>query len=251
MKHLKYINELRVSTYRNAARGLRKFGHNQRADDLEFYSDEVEEVRTQENLEKLRKIYSKFGEVSVSIDSEVYRGYLLLYPVIGFFTEYYDEFRDYSSEIEFFVESWFIPHEDEKDIFNSIDQTSLGENYNLEQLVQEGLLPLKNFTFKITKDAEVAKVSKTSVNNHFSWEDERIPIHFTNRRSAMFYKKALKNIFTGDIYYPLYRTEKDTFDHVNQKIFNNTGLRNDFGLTIDKLAIAVQKHSINTLYESN
>jgi hypothetical protein len=262
LKHLKYINELRVSTYRNAARGLRKFGHDNRADKLEYYSDEVEEVRTHENLIKQREIYSKYGEVTVNIDGEVFRGYLKLIPMVGFFTDFYSEFRDSDTEeIEFFVETWFIPHEDE-DV-----KSSLMDSHNLEEVMHDGLLPLKNFTFIITKDAEVAKVSSTSMNNNFLWEDDRIPINripinFTNRRSAMLYKKALKSIFSGDSYYPVNvynRTEdggnhwenKDGYDHINQTIFNNTGFRNDFGLTIDKLAEAVQNYSINKLYESN
>ena len=246
MKHLKHINELRVQTYRNAANGLRKFGHHKRADDLELYSDEVQESRTKEMLKKFREIYSKFGEIEISVDHEIFKGYLVLVPIIGFFTDYYDEFRDHSSEIEFYIETWFIPLEEDDDRLYDL----LGDS----EVLIDGLLPLKNFTFKIVKNAESAKVGSTELTNHHSWEDyatREIPISFTNRKSAMLYKKTLKNLFTGDFYYPLNGTDQDIFDYINGKIFNNTGLRNDFGLTIDKLAVAVQKYSINKLYETD
>lgn len=246
MKHLKYINELRTSTYRNAATGLRELGHTRRATELDDWSYEVELDRERAHLSKLRELYEPFGEFDVSINGDIITGLLQVVPMVDFFIDFYDEFKNGSSNnLELFFELWFIPNPDEiegcKDAYDDV-------MYN-------GVIPLYNFTYVISKDpgSERAYVDKTHKNDNYNaWDSwPEIPdINFTDRRSAVQFKNILKGIFSGNMFYPYDGSDKDTHDVLNEKIFNRLGLRNDFGLSIQDFITPTQQHSVNSLYTS-
>ena len=207
MKHLKSINELKSSTYANAANKLKGMGHIRRSGELEQWTKEVvnkeKDARELQNFNsfkhdvpfKINLVKYKWNHTTKTRDPEIMMsGEFYLKPSFDFSwaqDQYNDNVRDdgtleYSYHMPF--EVGIMPADDEaKELFRLIEN-------KLSDEVYEGVYWLQRLYYKIINEG-AREITPTG---EFSWEcRESDEIMFENRAEALRFKKMFVDAVHG------------------------------------------------------
>ena len=207
MKHLKTINELKSSTYANAANKLKNMGHIRRAGELEQWTKEVQnkekDAKELENFNsfkhdapfKINLVKSKWNPTTKNKSHEIIiRGDFYLKPSFDgdwAHDQYSDNVRD-DGTLEY---DYYMPFEvgvmaadeETKEKFRAIES-------QLSDEVYEGAYWLQRLYYKIINKGS----NKITPTGEFSWEcRESDEIMFENRAEALRFKKMFVDAVHG------------------------------------------------------
>lgn len=275
MKHLKSINELKSSTYKNAAAKLKQMGHIRRSGELEEWTKEVEnrerDARELANFNsfkhdvpfKINLVKSKWNSANKSRDHEIMMtGNFYLKPS---FDDSWaqDQYNDNINEDGTCSYGYYMPFEigimaadeETKERFRSIEE-------NLSDEVYEGVYWNQRLYYKIINEGS----KEVTPTGEFSWEcRENDEIVFENRAEALRFKKMfvdavhgrntfgnskwvpsmheqLKKFFSGD-WVMKYNRETSKYDKVeSSETFNEEAFK--------RFLDSTNRMSINQLYRN-
>lgn len=207
MKHLKSINELKSSTYRNAAAKLKNLGHIRRSGELEEWTKEVEnkerDARELENFNsfkhdvpfKINLVKSKWDSATKTRRHEIMMsGNFYLKPS---FDDSWaqDQYNDNINEDGACGYAYYMPFEvgimaaDEKtkEKFRAIEE-------DLSDEVYEGVYWNQRLYYKIINEGS----KEVTPTGEYSWEcRENDEIVFENRAEALRFKKMFVDAVHG------------------------------------------------------
>jgi len=207
MKHLKSINELKSSTYKNAAAKLKQMGHIRRSGELEEWTKEVEnrerDARELANFNsfkhdvpfKINLVKTKWNSANKSRDHEIMMtGNFYLKPS---FDDSWaqDQYNDNINEDGTCSYAFYMPFEvgimaadeETKEKFRSIEE-------NLSDEVYEGVYWNQRLYYKIINEGS----KEVTPTGEFSWEcRENDEIVFENRAEALRFKKMFVDAVHG------------------------------------------------------
>jgi len=207
MKYLKSINELKSSTYKNAATKLKQMGHIRRSGELEEWTKEVEnrerDARELANFNsfkhdvpfKINLVKSKWNSANKSRDHEIMMtGNFYLKPS---FDDSWaqDQYNDNINEDGTCSYGYYMPFEigimaadeETKEKFRSIEE-------NLSDEVYEGVYWNQRLYYKIINEGS----KEVTPTGEFSWEcRENDEIVFENRAEALRFKKMFVDAVHG------------------------------------------------------
>lgn len=275
MKHLKSINELKSSTYKNAAAKLKQMGHIRRSGELEEWTKEVEnrerDARELANFNsfkhdvpfKINLVKSKWNSANKSRDHEIMMtGNFYLKPS---FDDSWaqDQYNDNINEDGTCSYGYYMPFEigimaadeETKEKFRSIEE-------NLSDEVYEGVYWNQRLYYKIINEGS----KEVTPTGEFSWEcRENDEIVFENRAEALRFKKMfvdavhgrntfgnskwvpsmheqLKKFFSGD-WVMKYNRETSKYDKIeSSETFNEEAFK--------RFLDSTNRMSINQLYRN-
>lgn len=275
MKHLKSINELKSSTYRNAAAKLKNLGHIRRSGELEEWTKEVEnkerDARELENFNsfkhdvpfKINLVKSKWDSNTRTRKHEIMlTGNFYLKPS---FDDYWarDQYNDNVNDDGTCSYTYYMPFEvgimaadeETKENFRSVEE-------NLSDEVYEGVYWCQRIYYKLINEGS----NEITPAGDYSWEcRENDEILFENRAEALRFKKMfvdavhgrntfgnskwipsmheqLKKFFKGD-WVQKYNRETSKYDKIeNSETFNEESFK--------KFLDSTNKMSINQLYRN-
>ena len=275
MKYLKSINELKSSTYKNAATKLKQMGHIRRSGELEEWTKEVEnrerDARELANFNsfkhdvpfKINLVKSKWNSANKSRDHEIMMtGNFYLKPS---FDDSWaqDQYNDNINEDGTCSYGYYMPFEigimaadeETKEKFRSIEE-------NLSDEVYEGVYWNQRLYYKIINEGS----KEVTPTGEFSWEcRENDEIVFENRAEALRFKKMfvdavhgrntfgnskwvpsmheqLKKFFSGD-WVMKYNRETSKYDKVeSSETFNEEAFK--------RFLDSTNRMSINQLYRN-
>ena len=273
MKHLKRINELKSSTYRNAATKLKQMGHIRRSGELEEWTKEVEnrerDARELANFNsfkhdvpfKINLVKSRWNSTTKSRSNEIMMsGNFYLKPS---FDDSWaqDQYNDNINDDGTCSYGYYMPFEvgimaadeETKENFRSIEE-------NLSDEVYEGVYWNQRLYYKIINEGS----NEITPTGEYSWEcRENDEIMFENRAEALRFKKMfvdavhgrntfgnskwvpsmheqLKKFFSGD-WVMKYNRETSKYDKLeSSETFNEEAFK--------KFLDSTNKMSINQLY---
>jgi len=275
MKHLKSINELKSSTYKNAAAKLKNLGHIRRSGELEEWTKEVEnrerDARELANFNsfkhdvpfKINLVKTKWNSANKSRDHEIMMsGNFYLKPS---FDDSWaqDQYNDNINEDGACSYGYYMPFEigimaadeETKEKFRSIEE-------NLSDEVYEGVYWNQRLYYKLINEGS----KESTPTGEFSWEcRENDEIVFENRAEALRFKKMfvdavhgrntfgnskwvpsmheqLKKFFSGD-WVMKYNRETSKYDKIeSSETFNEEAFK--------KFLDSTNRMSINQLYRN-
>jgi len=207
MKHLKSINELKSSTYRNAATKLKNLGHIRRSGELEEWTKEVEnrerDARELENFNsfkhdvpfKINLVKSKWNSGTKSRSHDIMMsGNFYLKP--SFDDSWaHDQYTDNTDENGTTEYTYYMPFEigimaadeETKEKFRSIEK-------QLSDEVYEGAYWCQRLYYKLINEGS----KEATPTGDFSWEcRENDEIVFENRAEALRFKKMFVDAVHG------------------------------------------------------
>jgi len=275
MKHLKTINELKSSTYKNAAAKLKNLGHIRRSGELEEWTKEVEnrerDARELANFNsfkhdvpfKINLVKTKWNSANKSRDHEIMMsGNFYLKPS---FDDSWaqDQYNDNINEDGICSYGYYMPFEigimaadeETKEKFRSIEE-------NLSDEVYEGVYWNQRLYYKLINEGS----KEVTPTGEYSWEcRESDEIMFENRAEALRFKKMfvdavhgrntfgnskwvpsmheqLKKFFSGD-WVMKYNRETSKYDKIeSSETFNEEAFK--------KFLDSTNRMSINQLYRN-
>jgi hypothetical protein len=275
MKHLKRINELKSSTYRNAATKLKQMGHIRRSGELEEWTKEVEnrerDARELANFNsfkhdvpfKINLVKSRWNSTTKSRSNEIMMsGNFYLKPS---FDDSWaqDQYNDNINDDGTCSYGYYMPFEvgimaadeETKENFRSIEE-------NLSDEVYEGVYWNQRLYYKIINEGS----NEITPTGEYSWEcRENDEIMFENRAEALRFKKMfvdavhgrntfgnskwvpsmheqLKKFFSGD-WVMKYNRETSKYDKLeSSETFNEEAFK--------RFLDSTNKMSINQLYRN-
>ena len=207
MKHLKRINELKSSTYSNAAVKLKQMGHIRRSGELEQWTKEVQnkekDARELENFNsfkhdvpfKINLVKAKWNSGTKTRAHEIMMtGNFYLKPS---FDDYWahDSYRDNLNEDGTVGYTFFMPFEigimaadeETKEKFREIES-------KLSDEVYEGVYWLQRLYYKLINEGS----KEITPTGDYSWEcRENDEIMFENRAEALRFKKMFVDAVHG------------------------------------------------------
>jgi hypothetical protein len=237
MKYLKRFNEeLNASTYRRAARKLKKKGHVKRANDLDDYANLTERKDSFIKWEELKDKLSSYGsyKLNISNNNESLTGdfYLDFYYPNGMLIDSYEPGEDNIMISIFFN---IIP----------LDEDMIDE---LEDLHEElefingsfngGVISFECF---INNDSKI-EIKEFNLDNFIN-SLTNTKITLCDRVSANRFKRLLINILNGKEIEEIYNT-------MEEEILMSLGFSAEYGFKIEKLAEYVNNISVNDLYKN-
>jgi hypothetical protein len=202
MKYLRKFNEeLKPETYINAAKGLKRLGHGNRANELEKWSNDVKareiDLKKKETIDK----YSKFGVFRINISGDIGNFYIRLTNLLSDNEDNFDYWSNNSSEGEsnfWHIFSFdLIPVDDYS--FNLLKSNGFyindygvagGMSIHHVAISKPGETPFSNGEWDL--DAK-------GIKNTFYVDTEEIDLYFENRVEAIKYKNLLADLFEGKI----------------------------------------------------
>ena len=207
MKHLKSINELKSSTYKNAATKLKNLGHIRRSGELEAWTKEVEnrerDARELENFNsfkhdvpfKINLVKSRWNSTTKSRSNEIMMsGNFYLKPS---FDDYWaqDQYNDNLKEDGTCSYTYYMPFEvglmaaddETKEKFRAIENVLSDELY-------EGVYWPQRLYYKLINEGS----KEATPTGEYSWEcRENDEIVFENRAEALRFKKMFVDAVNG------------------------------------------------------
>jgi hypothetical protein len=207
MKHLKTINELKSSTYRNAATKLKQMGHIRRSGELEEWTKEVEnkekDARELANFNsfkhdvpfKINLVKAKWDSATKTRKHDIMMtGNFYLKPSFDF-SWAQDQYNDNADENGNTEYSYYMPFEvgimaaddDTKEHFRMIEK-------HLSDEVYEGVYWNQRLYYKIINEG----AKEITPTGDYSWEcRENDEIIFENRAEALRFKKMFVDAVHG------------------------------------------------------
>lgn len=245
MKYLKRFNEeLNPQTYRNAARKLKKMGHEGRADSLNQWADKVEQTgeikKWEDNLPK----YSEFGIFKLKITNpETNESFTGDFALDIFFDS--DAFVDTHDEsvggsFVFFIN--MLPTS--KELMDKCESLMPCAELN------GGGYPGIIFGIDYSIKDDTVKFDKWALDPY----DESLSgfVTFVDRSSANKFKSLFKKILTdSSLQYPSgYRNADKIYDVLERSILIENSFSIDYGFSLEDLANYIGGINVNELYKS-
>ena len=203
--------ELKYQSYQSAADKLKKFGHVKRSEELQKWSDEIKKRETDAKAKMYEEDAKELGTYQMNIS-----GYKKKIAQGNFYISFYlntdtinDQFNNWYDGGQLWLEFPFgvIPADDETKAKMIEDiEAGYGKPYNGMYYFQSMYL---NFSKAFTWDSEEEKKSWVmEPTGSISMEDYgEVIASFSNRSSAVRFKRALIDVFEGKIV--LRETDKD------------------------------------------
>lgn len=247
MKYLKSFNEeLKSTTYKSAARKLKKLGHLDRSKELSKWGDEASNRESNKRWQKNIEDYSKFGKFKLKITNPETKQ-----SMVGeFYLSIYLEKESFEDELESMIDDgrgyiWMpvnIIPVDEETLNKCIDNFSEPDYYN-------GSFPGLSITlsFNIDKagmDMEFTKYILESYDPSLSGD-----IKIADRASAGRLKRLLVKIFSEkELNYPSGYLDSSFYDMIHDVFGAEFGLSTDFGFSPELVASYIKSLSVNEMY---
>jgi hypothetical protein len=248
MKYLKKFNEeLRPQTYRNAARKLKKLGHDGRAKELEDWSSikerELELEKWKQNIDEL----SKFGKFKINLvntetgEKLTEEFYISLHIDRDAFDDSLDAMVE-DGEGHFWIAIGLIPTTKEvlDKCVEMLPDPDMGN----------GFIWAMSMTLDFVIESDTMRMTKYELHNY----DESISgdVSFADRSSANRFKILLKKMFSQpDFNYPSGYRDFQYFYEMFYNVFGaQFGLSSDFGFTPEMISDFINTLSPNEMYKS-
>lgn len=262
MRYLKYNEELKSKTYRDAADKLNRLGHHKRASVLHKHTEDTIKKEAIDKWKKHVEMYSKYGKIKVLIqgkdletEEEVY---FCFYPYLE---PYKDETRfltkddprsiklnDLGWKIEaapIHFEMWLIPQTREQ--FERMNDL-------LEPDYYEPTFGFQTNTFYISLELEPNHFDFNDVNYSFYYDDGSFSagtkVSLADRPSAGRIKILLKKFFAdSSINYPVDTKEKTMYRTLLSQVLAEPGISTECGIGMEDFAEYIGKINPNSFFK--
>jgi hypothetical protein len=262
MRYLKYNEELKSKTYKDAADKLSRLGHHKRASVLHKHSEDTIKKEAITNWERHVETYSKYGKIKVLIqgkdletEEEVY---FCFYPYLE---PYKDETRfltkddprsvklnDLGWKIEaapIHFEMWLIPQTREQ--FERMNDLLQPDYY-------EPTFGFQTNTFYISLELEPNHFDFNDVRYSFYYDDGSFAagtkVFLADRPSAGRIKILLKKFFSdSSINYPVDTKEKTMYRTLLSQVLAEPGISTECGIGMEDFAEYIGKINPNSFFK--
>jgi hypothetical protein len=248
MKYLRKFNEeLRPQTYRNAARKLKKLGHDDRAKELEDWSGvkerELELEKWKQNIDE----FSKFGKFKINLVNPktgkklTEEFYISLHIDRYSFGDSLDGMIE-DGEGEFWIAIGIIPTTKEvlDKCVEMVPDPDMGN----------GFIWAMSISLDFVIENDTIRMTKYRLHNY----DESISgdVSFADRPSANRFKNLLKDMFSDPNFnYPSGYTDFQYFYEMVYYIFGaQFGLSSEYGFSSEMITDFIKTISPNEMYKS-
>jgi hypothetical protein len=262
MRYLKYNEELKSRTYKDAADKLAKLGHHTRASILHKHSEDIAGKEAIDNWKKHVETYSKYGKIKVLIekdgDKEFIRSeeevYFCFYPYLE---PYKDDTRFLTkdntlNELGWKIEStpvyfemWVIPQTREQ--FDRMYGLLKPDYY-------EPTFGFQTNTFAIYLELEPNHFELSGDPNNFYYNDgsfeARTKVSLVDRPSAGRIKILLKKFFAdSSLQYPVPFADKTMYRTLLSQVLAETGISTECGIGMEDFAEYIGKVNPNSFFK--
>ena len=266
MRYLKYNEELKSRTYKDAADKLSKLGHHTRASILHKHSEDTLNKNTIIDWEKKVETYSKYGKIKVLIekdgDKEFIRSeeevYFCFYPYLE---PYKDDTRFLTStdpssvkmnqlgwkvdNAPIYFEMWLIPQTREQ----------FDRMYNLlKPDYYEPTFGFQTNTFAIYLELEPDHFELKGEPNNFYYNDGSfsagVKVSLLDRPSAGRIKILLKKFFAdSSLQYPTPFADKAMYRTLLSQVLAEPGISTECGIGMEDFAEYISKLNPNSFFK--
>ena len=262
MRYLKYNEELKPKTYKDAADKLIRLGHHKRASALDKHSEDVVKKIAIDNWKKNVETYSKYGKIKVlieksseAIEEEVY---FCFYPYLE---PYKDDTRFLTKDdprsvklnelgwkIEsapIYFEMWLIPQTREQ--FDRINDLLKPDYY-------EPQIGFQTNTFAIYLELEPNHFELKGEPNNFYYNDGAFAagtkVSLADRPSAGRIKILLKKFFAdSSINYPTLHGNKTMYRTLLSQVLAEPGISTECGIGMEDFAEYIATINPNSFFK--
>jgi hypothetical protein len=264
MRYLKYNEELKSRTYKDAADKLAKLGHHTRASILHKHSEDTINKNAIIDWEKKVEMYSKYGKIKVLIekdgDKEFIRSeeevYFCFYPYLEPYkddtrflyhrqtkSEVSDDWKIESTQIYF--EMWLIPQTREQ--FDRMTDLLQPDYY-------EPTFGFQTNTFAIYLELEPNHFELNGEPNNFYYNDGSFAagtkVSLLDRPSAGRIKILLKKFFAdSSINYPVPFSDKTMYRTLLSQVLAEPGISTECGIGMEDFAEYIGKVNPNSFFK--
>jgi len=258
MRYLKYNEELKSRTYKDAADKLAKLGHHTRASILHKHSEDIAGKEAIDNWKKHIETYSKYGKIKILIQTKELETeeevYFCFYPYLE---PYKDDTRFLTKDntlnelgwkIEstpIYFEMWVIPQTREQ--FDRMYGLLKPDYY-------EPTFGFQTNTFAIYLELEPNHFELNGEPNNFYYNDgsfeARTKVSLADRPSAGRIKILLKKFFAdSSLQYPVPFADKTMYRTLLSQVLAETGISTECGIGMEDFAEYIGKVNPNSFFK--
>jgi hypothetical protein len=266
MRYLKYNEELKSRTYKDAADKLSRLGHHTRASVLHKHSEDMVEKEAITNWEKHVEMYSKYGKIKVLIEKDGDKSfeaseeevYFCFYPYLE---PYRDDTRfltnDYPRSVKLndlgwkieaapvYFEMWLIPQTREQ--FDRMSDLLQPDYY-------EPTFGFQTNTFAIYLELEPNHFELNGEPNNFYYNNGSFPagtrVSLADRPSAGRIKILLKKFFAdSSINYPVDTKDKTMYRTLLSQVLAEPGISTECGIGMEDFSDYIGKINPNSFFK--
>jgi hypothetical protein len=258
MRYLKYNEELKSRTYKDAADKLARLGHHTRASILHKHSEDIAGKEAIDNWKKHIETYSKYGKIKILIQTKELETeeevYFCFYPYLE---PYKDDTRFLTKDntlnelgwkIEstpIYFEMWVIPQTREQ--FDRMYGLLKPDYY-------EPTFGFQTNTFAIYLELEPNHFELNGEPNNFYYNDGSFTagtkVSLADRPSAGRIKILLKKFFAdSSLQYPVPFADKTMYRTLLSKVLAETGISTECGIGMEDFAEYIGKVNPNSFFK--
>jgi len=258
MRYLKYNEELKSRTYKDAADKLAKLGHHTRASILHKHSEDIAGKEAIDNWKKHVETYSKYGKIKILIQTKELETeeevYFCFYPYLE---PYKDDTRFLTKDntlnelgwkIEstpIYFEMWVIPQTREQ--FDRMYGLLKPDYY-------EPTFGFQTNTFAIYLELEPNHFELNGEPNNFYYNDGSFTagtkVSLADRPSAGRIKILLKKFFAdSSLQYPVPFADKTMYRTLLSQVLAETGISTECGIGMEDFAEYIGKVNPNSFFK--
>jgi hypothetical protein len=258
MRYLKYNEELKSRTYKDAADKLARLGHHTRASILHKHSEDIAGKEAIDNWKKHIETYSKYGKIKILIQTKELETeeevYFCFYPYLE---PYKDDTRFLTKDntlnelgwkIEstpIYFEMWVIPQTREQ--FDRMYGLLKPDYY-------EPTFGFQTNTFAIYLELEPNHFELNGEPNNFYYNDGSFTagtkVSLADRPSAGRIKILLKKFFAdSSLQYPVPFADKTMYRTLLSQVLAETGISTECGIGMEDFAEYIGKVNPNSFFK--
>ena len=259
MRYLKYNEELKSKTYKDAADKLARLGHHTRASILHKHSEDIAGKEAIDNWKKHVETYSKYGKIKILIQTKELETeeevYFCFYPYLEpykddtrFLTKDNTRLNELGWKIEstpIYFEMWVIPQTREQ--FDRMYGLLKPDYY-------EPTFGFQTNTFAIYLELEPNHFELSGEPNNFYYNDGSFAagtkVSLLDRPSAGRIKILLKKFFAdSSINYPVPFSDKTMYRTLLSQVLAEPGISTECGIGMEDFAEYIGKVNPNSFFK--
>ena len=266
MRYLKYNEELKPATYKNAADKLTRLGHPNRANKLQQHSTEITNKNAIADWQKHVDTYSKYGKIRVLIEKDGDKSFEASEEEVYFcFYPYLDTYKDDTrfltltdarsvkvNELGWVIENasihfemWLIPQTREQ--FDRMYDLLQPDYY-------EPQFGFQKHPFYISLELEPNHFAFNEVKNNFYYNDGSFSagtkVSLADRPSAGRIKILLKKFFAdSSLQYPVPFEDKTMYRTLLSQILAEPGISTECGIGMEDFVEYISKVNPNSFFK--
>jgi hypothetical protein len=259
MRYLKYNEELKSRTYKDAADKLARLGHHTRASILHKHSEDIAGKEAIDNWKKHVETYSKYGKIKILIQTKELETeeevYFCFYPYLEpykddtrFLTKDNTRLNELGWKIEstpIYFEMWVIPQTREQ--FDRMYGLLKPDYY-------EPTFGFQTNTFAIYLELEPNHFELKGEPNNFYYNDGSFEactkVSLLDRPSAGRIKILLKKFFAdSSLQYPVPFADKTMYRTLLSQVLAETGISTECGIGMEDFAEYIGKVNPNSFFK--